>query len=99
MNGVGAVGTGNQVNGVAGADNIVQAKKTTVTDNSTIPSNEELGQIQQAIAGVISMQAVSMLSETSAMTQDAITKPTLMAEDLKKEEQEEQRKREDEDNF
>ncbi len=79
-------------------DNQARIKETT-TAQSTSPSNEEFAQLQQGIAGVISMQAISMLSESAGMTKEAMTKPTFSAQELKKEEQEEQQKRENEDNF
>ena len=96
MGDITAVTNGNTVKQVN--DNQVLKKETTTT-NTTGPSNEELVQLQQGIAGVISMQAISMLRETSAQTNDAMSKPTISAQELKKEEQEEQRKREDENNF
>ena len=97
MSDITAVSAGTMVN-QSNVDNQIRKKEINSTD-TTAPSNEELGQLQQAIAGVVSMQAISMLSKTSAETNNAMTKPTQMAQELKKEEQEEQRKREDEDNF
>ncbi len=68
-----------------------------ITSNSSGLTSKENGQLIQGLAGIISMQAISTFNELGSLANEAITKPSILAQENKKAEKEEENKREADD--